>query len=442
MSEFTIDPSGARDEWPGGVRSWPVSALLRAVADSMAARFNPVSVHGEISGFNRASSGHCYFALKDEQGQIRCALFKRAASLLNFSPRDGQQVQVRGRLGIYEPRGEMQLLVESLRLDGQGALFERFLELKGRLAAEGLFDVDRKRLVPILPRAVGVVTSLGAAALHDVLTTLRRRAPHIPVVVYPASVQGEQSAAELKAALGRAYERREVDVLLLVRGGGALEDLWSFNDEGLARLIVQAPVPVVCGIGHETDFTIADFCADVRAATPTAAAELAVYPQAQWLEALGGLQQRLMRAEQMQLDRLGQGLDRLASRLGRPSQTVTRAQASLALLGQRLRQVVAAVVQRQHLQVERLAAELPRQLGQSLAGQQRQLQSLAMRLQLLDPQLVLKRGYAWLSDDQGRPLTCASTAQPGQQVKATLADGQLRLEVLAVDGVDRAAGDR
>ncbi len=420
--------------------------LLRAVADSLDARFNPVTVRGEISGFSRAPSGHCYFALKDEQGQIRCALFKRSASMLTFTPRDGQQVQVRGRLGIFEPRGEMQLVAESLRLDGQGTLFERFLALKNRLSTEGLFDTDRKRVLPLMPRAVGVVTSLGAAALQDVLTALRRRAPHMPVVVYPASVQGEQSAAELKAALLAAYQRQEVDVLLLVRGGGALEDLWSFNDEGLARLIVQAPMPVVCGIGHETDFTIADFCADVRAATPTAAAELAVRPQAQWMDGLQSLQQRLIRAEQTQLDRLGQGLDRLAARLGRPSEGVLRAQTGLALLSQRLRQAAGSILQRQQLQLDRWSGELPRQLEQGLAQQQRRLDSLATRLHLLDPQLVLQRGYAWLADAQGRPLTAASQATAGQHLRATLADGQLALEVLSGGKVAKpargAAGDR
>ena len=274
-----VDAS-ARPEKPStpvremGVRVWPVGSLLRAIADSLEARFNPVAVQGEIAGFSRASSGHCYFSLKDEQGQVRCAMFRRAAGLLDFSPSDGQLVELRGRLGVYEPRGELQLVVESMRQAGQGNLFEQFLALKAKLEAEGLFEVDRKRPLPLLPRAIGVVTSLGAAALHDVVSALQRRAPHIPVVIYPASVQGGQAAGELREALLKAYRREEVDVLLLVRGGGAMEDLWAFNDEQLARTIVASPVPVVSGVGHETDFTIADFCADVRAPTPTAAAEL------------------------------------------------------------------------------------------------------------------------------------------------------------------------
>lgn len=403
------------------------------MGDALEARFNPVSVHGEISGFSRASSGHCYFALKDEEGQIRCALFKRAASLLSFVPRDGQQVRVRGRLSLYPPRGEVQLVVESLRLDGQGSLFERFMELKNRLQAQGLFDEARKRPLPMLPRAIGVITSLGAAALHDVLTALRRRAPHVPVVVYPASVQGDQSAGELRAALSQAYQRREVDVLLLVRGGGALEDLWSFNDEALARLIVQAPMPVVCGVGHETDFTIADFCSDVRAATPTAAAELAARPQAQWFDLLQSWQDRLLRAQESQLDRLGQRLDGLASRLGRPSQAVTRAQSGLSLTAARLRQSAALTLQRQQTHLEQISQELPRQLGQALAERSRQVETLATRLHLLDPQLVLARGYAWLADEQGQPVTAAAQARPGQHLAATLADGRLEVRVLAAE---------
>lgn len=412
-------------------RSWAVSALLEAMGDALQARFNPVSVHGEVSGFSRASSGHCYFVLKDEEGQIRCALFKRAASLLNFVPRDGQQVQLRGRLSLYAPRGELQLVVESLRLEGQGTLFERFIELKNRLQAQGLFDPARKRSLPPRPRAVGVVTSLGAAALHDVLTALQRRAPHVPVVVYPASVQGEQAAVELRLALSLAYQRREVDVLLLVRGGGALEDLWSFNDEVLAQLIVKAPMPVVCGVGHETDFTIADFCADVRAATPTAAAELAAQPRSQCLGLLQGLQDRLVRAQESQLDRLGQRLDRLASRLGRPSQAVTRAQAGLALIAARLQQSAALARQRRHMHLDRLSEKLPQQFQQVLTDRSRQLEGLATRLNLLDPQLVLARGYAWLADEQGRPVTAAVQARPGQALSATLADGRLALQVLA-----------
>ncbi|MEI7782893.1 MAG: exodeoxyribonuclease VII large subunit [Betaproteobacteria bacterium] len=422
--------AGVRD-LEGGGPLWSVSALLRAMDDSLQARFNPVSVQGEISGLTRASSGHCYFVLKDEQGQIRCALFRRAASMLDFAARDGQRVQVRGRLSVYGPRGELQLVVESLRRLGQGQLLEQFLELKAKLQAEGLFDADRKRELPFMPRALGVVTSLGAAALHDVLTALRRRAPHLPVVVYPASVQGAQAPAQLRAALQLAYDRAEVDVLLLVRGGGALEDLWSFNDEALARLIVQSPMPVVSGVGHETDFTIADFCADVRAATPTAAAELAARPQAAWLEGLQLLQERLLRAQQGRLDQLDQALDRLAARLGQPSHGVARAQARLNLLEQRLGHAAKIWLQREHHGLERWSRQLPQQVALAFGRQQSQVEHLSTRLGLLDPRLVLQRGYAWLSDEQGRAVTHVAQVQPGQGLKASLADGELALQVLS-----------
>ncbi|MGB4359792.1 MAG: exodeoxyribonuclease VII large subunit, partial [Rhodoferax sp.] len=290
---------------------WSVGALCRAIADALQARFNPVTVRGELTGFSRAASGHCYFSLKDANGQLRCAMFKRAASGLDFAPRDGELVEVQGRLGIYEPRGDLQLIVEGMRRAGQGNLFEEFLKLKARLEAQGLFDAARKRPLPVMPRAIGLVTSLGAAALHDVVTALQRRVPHIPVVLAPASVQGTNAPAELMAALSALYQLKTVpiDVILLVRGGGALEDLWAFNNEALARLMVQSPVPIICGVGHETDFTIADFCADLRAPTPTAAAELVAQPRDAWLGALDQVQRRLSDAVLRQLDRQGQRLD-------------------------------------------------------------------------------------------------------------------------------------
>jgi exodeoxyribonuclease VII large subunit len=413
------------------VRVWPVGSLLRAIADSLEARFNPVAVRGEVSGFSRAASGHCYFSLKDEQGQIRCAMFRRAAGLLDFSPRDGQLVEVRGRLGVYEPRGELQMVVESMRQAGQGNLFEQFLLLKARLEAEGLFDAGRKRPLPLLPRAIGVVTSLGAAALHDVVTALQRRAPHIPVVIYPASVQGVQAPEELRQAMRRAGERAEVDVLLLVRGGGAMEDLWAFNDEQLARLIVASPVPVVCGVGHETDFTIADFCADLRAPTPTAAAELCAQPQSVWLGALDLMQGRMQDGVERQLQAQNQRLDWAASRVSRPSHLVTRQQARLDGQTQRLRHALQTGVQRESSRLQGLALAFPQAVAGALVQQQRRVERAQLRLEPLDPKLVLQRGYAWLADLQGQAVTSARATHPGQALRATLADGEVDLTVSA-----------
>ena len=411
------------------VRVWPVGSLIRAIADSLQARFNPVAVKGEIAGFSRAASGHCYFNLKDEQGQVRCAMFKRAASLVDFVPRDGQVVQVRGRLGVYEPRGELQLVVESMLEAGQGNWFEQFARLKAKLELEGLFESARKRTLPLLPRSVGIITSLGAAALHDAVSTLVRRAPHVRVVIYPASVQGLQAPGELLAALQKAVHRAEVDVLLLVRGGGAMEDLWAFNDEALARAIVACPIPVISGVGHETDFTIADFCADVRAPTPTAAAELCAQPQDVWLRALELVWLRLQSALDRQLDSSSQRLDRAAARVCQPSHLLARQQALLALQGQRLSHATRLLVQGQKGRIDALSRSLPKAVALSLSQDRQRLERAQARLESMDPKWVLQRGYAWLADAQGHAITSVEQARVGQRLSATLADGELNLTV-------------
>ena len=412
-----------------GIKIWPVGGLLRAIADALEARFNPVAVQGEISGFSRASSGHCYFSLKDDDAQIRCVMFRRSAGLLDFEPRDGQRVEVRGRLGVYDGRGELQLVVESMQQAGQGTLFEQFVKLKVKLEAEGLFDLGRKRPLPLVPKAIGVVTSLGAAALHDVITTLQRRVPHIPVVVYPSTVQGTQSAAELQQALRKAYQRNEVDVLLLVRGGGAMEDLWAFNDEQLARMIVQSPMPIVSGVGHETDFTIADFCADVRAPTPTAAAELCAQPQQVWLNVLESMFNRLQNGADRQIQANSQRLDLAAARVGRPSHFVTRQQARLALQAHKLKHAESFALTRLQTELASVKLGCASSLASFIGHQKIRLASAQMRLELLNPQLVLERGYAWLADTQGNPITKVKQTRTGQAVRATLTDGAVDLTV-------------
>ncbi|NMM76479.1 exodeoxyribonuclease VII large subunit [Acidovorax sp. SRB_24] len=424
-------------------RIWEVGALCRAVSDALQARFNPVAVRGEITGFSRASSGHCYFSIKDAQGQIRCAMFKRAASLLDFHPRDGELVELRGRLGVYEARGDLQLVVESLQRAGQGALFEQFLRLKAKLEGEGLFDAARKRALPLLPRGIGLVTSPGAAALHDVVTALRRRVPHISVVLVPALVQGAGAAASMGNALSKLYRLAQtgqgletdlvqsppIDVILLVRGGGAIEDLWAFNDEALARTIVQSPVPLVSGVGHETDFTIADFCADLRAPTPTAAAELVAPPREVWLGALDLLAGRLRDGVQRQIDQRHQRLDQVGARLGRPSGLVGRQHERLARLAQRMRHAALLKLQRLAHDQKALEADLPVKLQQRLVQHQQRLERAALRLQLLDPRLVLQRGYALLTDSEGASVTSVRQAPLGAQLQATLADGRVDLTV-------------
>lgn len=411
------------------IRIWPVGSLLRAIADSLEARFNPVAVQGEISGFSRAASGHCYFSLKDDDGQIRCAMFRRAAGLLDFMPRDGQRVELRGKLGVYDARGELQLVVESMRQAGQGTLFEEFLKLKARLEAQGLFDNSRKRAIPLMPRAIGIVTSLGAAALHDVVTALQRRVPHIPVVIYPSSVQGAQAADQLRAALLRAYERQEVDVLLLVRGGGAMEDLWAFNDESLAHALVASPVPVITGIGHETDFTIADFCSDVRAPTPTAAAELCAQPQVVWQNLFDAMAGRLVNAIDRQVQGKAQRLDIAISRFGRPSYFVTRQQSRLALHQQHLLHAQRTNAARLRSRLDTAGAGLTQAVQRSTKPFEDRLKNAQMRLELLNPALVLKRGYALLTTLEGNCVVTVSQTQAGQALLATLADGEVDLTV-------------
>ena len=404
-------------------RIWTVSALCRAISDTLDARFNPVRVTGELSGFVQAASGHCYFSLKDDSGQMRCAMFKRAASGLDFQARDGQRVEVSGRLGVYEARGELQLVVERMVLAGEGALFEQFLRLKAKLEAEGLFDPARKRPIPAHVRGIGVVTSLGAAALHDVVSALARRVPHIPVVLAPAAVQGAGAAGELCKALAQLYQLAQtkdsanqdpnapaIDVILLVRGGGAMEDLWSFNDEQLARTVLASPVPVIVGVGHETDFTIADFVADVRAPTPTAAAELCATTQQSWLESADQMQERLRSALTRLLDRQSQRLDLAAVRIGKPSS------------------VVAGMRHRLDSAHQRMGHALHRDLEQ----RRHRVQRAELRLGLLDPTLVLSRGYAWLTDTQGQALTRVSQLHSGQSVGARLADGSVELTVQSV----------
>ena len=419
-------------------RVWEVGALCRAIADSLEARFNPVSVRGEITGFSRAGSGHCYFSIKDVAGQLRCAMFRRAASALDFLPRDGELVEVRGKLGVYEQRGELQLIVDSLQRAGQGALFEQFLRVKAQLEAEGLFDAARKRPLPVMPRGIGLVTSAGAAALHDVVTALRRRVPHIPVLLVPSLVQGAEAPASISRALQQLYGLAQrqgepgvppIDVILLVRGGGSMEDLWAFNDERLARTIVQSPVPVISGVGHETDFTIADFCADLRAPTPTAAAELVAQPRQVWLEGLALVQQRLQDAVLRHIDRQGQRLDAATQRLGRPSQHMAQQRLRLSQLGQRMRYGMLMKVQRQAQSYQAMEADFSQKTQRQLQRHRQRLEQLGLRLELLNPQRVLERGYSVLTTPSGQVVSRVGQAPVGAALKALLADGSLDVTV-------------
>lgn len=414
-------------------RVWSVGALCLAIADTLNARFNPVTVKGEVSGFSRAASGHCYFNLKDDSGQIRCAMFKRAASALNFSPRDGELVEVRGKLGVYEARGDLQLVVETMQKAGQGDLFAQFLKLKATLEAEGIFEASRKKGIPAQPRAIGLITSLGAAALHDVVTALQRRVPHIPVILAPASVQGANAPLELLQSLQKLvdwhHKSTAIDVILMVRGGGAIEDLWAFNDETLVRAVASCPIPIISGVGHETDFTLTDFAADLRAPTPTAAAEMVATERAQLMGDLLLMQRELAEALSASVNRMSQRLDRVANRLGRPSNRLNDQKSKLIRMGQLLQYALKSQVQQQKQGLLKVSESLPRVLQQGVEKRQQLIQHMGTRLGLLDPHLVLERGYAWLTDETGQALTHAHDFQPAQNVTATLADGQVQLKV-------------
>ncbi|MCX8003628.1 MAG: exodeoxyribonuclease VII large subunit [Burkholderiaceae bacterium] len=434
-----------------------VSALNRAVAALLARGFPLVRVLGEVSGFLRAASGHWYFALKDERAQVRCVMFRSRNALLVQPPRDGDAVEVLAQVALYEPRGDYQLLVESLQPAGPGRLYERFLQLRDRLAAEGLFDAARKRPLPALPRAIGVVTSLQAAALRDVLATLAQRAPYCRVIVYPVPVQGEGAAGQIAAMLDAAGRRGEVDLLLLVRGGGSLEDLWAFNEEIVARAIRACALPVVVGVGHESDFTIADFAADARAPTPTAAAALAAPERAAMLGAVDERRRRLHRVFGQRLSLWQQRVDYAQRALAAPAAPLVGVAARLRTLALRMRHALAGATTVATYRLADATARLQRSApaparqqphvractGALVAAARRAhrqrsdaVQALAARLVALDPHAVLARGYAVVTDPRGHVVTDASRLQLGDALRLRLARGvaAARVEGVQPDG--------
>ena len=415
-----------------GARAWSVAALLVAISDALAARFGACTVHGELSGFTRAASGHCYFTLKDGQGaaaSVRCAMFRRAASMLDFTPRDGQQVEVRGRVTVYEPRGEMQFVVESMRALGAGSLYEQFLRLKAKLEAEGVFDAAKKRALPAFAQRVGIVTSLAGAVLHDMLTTLARRAPQVQVIVYPSPVQGNEAPPALLSALAAAAQRDEVDVLVIARGGGSIEDLWAFNDERVVCAVAALPMPVVSGVGHETDVTLCDFAADVRAATPTAAAELVAPEREALLAALAQTARHLQRCVSRRLEVQAQRLDRLALQLARPGQAVSRAQQQLQALAHRRERAWSRLRDAHVSAAARPRDRLQRVMTGRLHAEQSRLAAIGGRLSALDPTRVLARGYAFVLDEQQRAVVSAQAVSAGQRLVLRWHDGAAPVRV-------------
>ncbi|HEV8691494.1 MAG TPA: exodeoxyribonuclease VII large subunit [Ideonella sp.] len=422
-----------------GLRVWDVSGLLLAVSDALAARFGAVAVRGELSGFSRAGSGHCYFTLKDASGAsagLRCAMFRRAAMMLPFNPQDGQQVELRGRLALYEARGELQMVVEAMQRLGAGSLYEQFLRLRARLEAEGLFDPARKRGLPPFPRRIAVVTSASGAAIHDVLTTLARRAPQVEVVLVPTLVQGPQAPEAIAGALAQANRHSGAELILLCRGGGSLEDLWAFNDERVVRALLASSLPVLCGVGHESDVTLADLAADLRAPTPTAAAELAAPERATLLQSLQARADFLARRVRQRIDNASQGLDTLALRLHRPAQRVRVEQGRLSGLAQRHQAALGRSLERQRLSVGHHGQRLQQAARTTLARRQDRLNAEAARLSALDPRRVLARGYAWVESEEGQAIVSAHGLVPGQGLRAVWADGSARARVTEVEPDD------
>jgi len=415
-------------------RVWSVASLVGAVAALLEEGFAGCVVGGEIAGFSRAASGHCYFTLKDPSGAatLRCAMFRRAASLLDFTPSDGQHVELRGRIGVYEPRGELQFVAEAMRAAGAGALYERFLRVRARLESEGLFDPAVKRALPAHPRTVGIVTSLAGAALHDVATTLARRSPHVRVVVYPSLVQGIDAPAALCAAIRLAGERREVDVLVLCRGGGSLEDLWAFNEERVVRAVRGSPIHTVSGVGHETDVTLVDLAADLRAPTPTAAAELVAPATAAQGQRLRELELALVRRAHAALETQAQRIDRLALRIARPAEAVAHRAHTLALLEQRLQSAPARAIATGRARADAAAGRLRHAIEIARSRIAARIDAAALRLHAVDPQRVLARGYALLASADGTPVTSISGLVVGEAVSARLADGTAELTTRSV----------
>lgn len=432
---------------------YTISRLNREAKQLLETGFPALWVEGEISNLARPTSGHLYFCLKDSSAQIRCALFRNTGRLLAARPQDGMRVLVRARVSLYEGRGEFQLIVEHLEEAGEGALRRAFEALKSRLAEEGLFQAERKKPLPALPRRIGVISSPTGAALRDILTTLRRRFPAIPVLLYPVPVQGETAAQKIADAITLASSRRDCDVLILARGGGSLEDLWSFNEEVVARALFACAIPVVSGVGHETDFTIADLVADVRAPTPTAAAELVSPDQAEWRALFTQREARLRKLMRRFLAESQQHVDWLSTRLVRPDRRLQLARERLESLYRRIcfmqsttraRKAAALLVQHTHLrrlspqsrlherqqQVRRAGEKLSAGMRTRLAQTEQRWRHAAQVLNAVSPLATLERGYAIAQRaGDGSLLRRADQVQPGEAVYLRLARGHVDCRV-------------
>lgn len=430
---------------------YQVSALNREARILVEQRFGYVWVEGEISNLARPSSGHLYFSLKDENAQVRCALFKQNARRLNFQPENGVQVLIQARVSLYEARGEFQLVAQHMEPAGQGLLQQRFEKLKQKLNQEGLFDPEHKQELPELPQRLGIITSPSGAAVRDVLQVLKRRYPLLPVLIYPVQVQGTEAPAQIVRALNTANRRKDCDVLLLTRGGGSLEDLWAFNDEKVARAVFESEIPVVCGVGHEIDVTIADWVADLRAPTPSAAAEMLTPDISELSELFLSFANRLHHTARSLLSRSKEKLQWLNGRLGQqhPGQQLQQKTQRVDELEQRLALCLSRTIEKQTLRYQNMDARLfranPKRLIQQLeqtqqglsqrltAATQNLVQQFRHRLTLasrslnqVSPLATLDRGYAIVLDDRDRVIQDEKQVQPGDTIRARLAKGEVQ----------------
>ncbi len=428
-----------------------VSDLNRSAKDLLEQAFPLLWVSGEISNIKRYGSGHWYFSLKDESSQVRCVMFRDKNQYLDWQPKDGMQVEVRALVTLYHARGDFQLSVEAIRRSGRGTLFEAFEQLKARLGREGVFDPDRKKPLPVFPKQIGIITSPAAAALHDVLSTLKRRMPSIPVIVYPAPVQGAGAGAKLAEAIQQAVNRAECDVLILCRGGGSIEDLWAFNEEVVARAIAKCSIPIVSGVGHETDFTIADFVADVRAPTPTGASQL-VCPSGEELSRHVELARgRLRREMRRGIENRMQHSDMLGCRLIHPGKRIDDQLARLQHLRERINRFWLRSLESGHWRLRELNQRLTiaRPKINRLVERQRdfrlrlqratdaRLEALAMNLEReqanlahLNPESVLQRGYSIAYAADGTVLRNSAQTGTGDTIRVVFAKGWSRARIV------------
>lgn len=431
----------------------PVSALNQAVAQLLERSFPLTWISGEISNFTRASSGHWYFTLKDSAAQVRAVMFRGRAQYAGFMPREGDKVEVRALVGLYAPRGDYQINVEAIRRAGVGNLYEAFLQLKARLADEGLFSPERKRAVPDFIKTIGIVTSPKAAALRDVLANLQRRAPHVSVIIYPCPVQGEGAGNKIAAAIAQAEADAVCELLIVCRGGGSIEDLWAFNEEVVARTIAHCDIPIISGVGHETDFTISDFVADLRAPTPTAAAEMATTPTADLIATVQHWQNLMQKQMRRQLDTESQNLDWLTHRLQSPSAALENKRLQIIHSAQRLRFSAYRPLQlaqtrlmqyQNKLQqykpkpkpdldkLSNLQQQMCSNMRHQLQRQKVRLENLQAKLEMLNPQRTLERGYVILQEPDGTLIRSGQQLIPGNTLHVRTAIDATEIQIAQV----------